>query len=48
MATTGVNINNIGMKIIPLFNQFVMINNIFVLNLVLKGRSVIKFINISY
>ena len=48
MATAGVNIDNIGIKIIPLFNQSGIINNIFTLNLMLGGRSVIKSIDISY
>ena len=48
MATAGVDINNIGMKIIPLFNQSMIINNIFTPNLTLKGRSVIKSMDIFY
>ena len=47
MATAGVNINNIRIKIIPLFNRSVIINNIFALDLVLRGRSVIKSMDIS-
>ena len=42
VATAGVNINNIGIKIIPLFSQSVITNNVFTLDLTLKGRSVIK------
>ena len=48
MATTGVNINNIEIKIIFLFNRSVIINNILTFNLILKGRFIIKFIDISY
>ena len=48
MATTGVNINNIGIKMIPLFNQSLITNNIFTLDLILRGRFIIKFINIFY
>ena len=48
MATAGVDINNIRIKITPLFNRPVMINNVFVLNLTLGGRFIIKSIDISY
>ena len=48
VATAGVNINSIGIKIIPLLNRSVIINNILALNLVLGGRSVIKSMDISY
>ena len=48
VATAGANIDSIGIKIIPLLSQSVIINNIFTLNLILGGRSVIKFINIFY
>ena len=47
MATVGVDINNIGIKIIPLLNRSVIINNILVLDLALGGRSVIKSMDIS-
>ena len=47
MVTTGVDINNIKIKIILLFNRFVIINNVFALDLALGGRFIIKFINIS-
>ena len=47
MATAGVDINNIGIKIIPLLNQSVIINNIFTPNLKLGGRSVMKSMDIS-
>ena len=48
MATAGVNINNIKIKIIPLLNRSVIINNILTPDLILGGRSVIKSIDISY
>ena len=48
MAIAGVNINNIGIKIIPLFNRFMIINNIFTPNWVLGGRFVIKSMDIFY
>ena len=48
MATAGVDINNIRIKIIPLFNRSVIINNVFALDLVLGGRSVMKFMDIFY
>ena len=48
MVTAGVDIDNIGIKIIPLFNQSVIINNIFTPDLVLGGRSVIKSMDIFY
>ena len=48
VATTGVDIYNIGIKITLLFNQFVIINNVFVPDLILGGKSVIKSIDISY
>ena len=48
VATAGLNINNIGIKIIPLLNRSIIINNIFTFDLILKGRSVIKSIDISY
>ena len=47
VATAGVNINSIGIKIIPLLNRSVIINNVFVFNLVLRGRFVIKSMDIS-
>ena len=47
VAIAGVDIDNIGIKIIPLFNPFIIINNIFTFDLILGGRSVIKSINIS-
>ena len=47
VATAGVDIDIIGIKIIPLFNRFVIINNIFTFVLVLGGRSVIKSMDIS-
>ena len=47
MATAGVDINNIGMKITLLFNLFVIINNIFILNFALGGRFIIKSMDIS-
>ena len=48
MVTAGADINNIGIKITPLLNWFIIINIIFVPDLILKERSVIKFINIFY
>ena len=47
MATAGADINNIRMKITPLFHRSIIINNIFALDLVLRGRSVMKSIDIS-
>ena len=47
MATAGADINSIGIKITPLFNRFIIINNVFAPDLILKGRSVIKSIDIS-
>ena len=47
MVTAGVDINNIGIKITPLFNQSVIINNIFTFDFMLGGRSVIKSMDIS-
>ena len=47
MATAGVNIDNIGIKITPLFNRSMITNNIFTLDFVLGGRSVIKSMDIS-
>ena len=38
MVTAGADINNIGIQITPLFNRFIIINNIFILDLILKGR----------
>ena len=48
VATAGVDIDSIGIKIIPLLNWSVIINNIFTFNLILGGRSVIKSMDISY
>ena len=48
MVTTGADISNIGIKIIPLFDRFVIISNVFVLNLALEGRFIIKSMDISY
>ena len=48
VVTVGANINSIGIKIIPLFSRSVIINNILTLNLILRGRSVIKSIDIFY
>ena len=48
VTMAGADINSIGIKIIPLFNRFVIINNTLALNLILVGRFVIKFINIFY
>ena len=48
VATVEVNINNIGIKIIPLFNRSVIINNILTFDLVLKGKFIIKSMDISY
>ena len=48
MATTGADINNIRIKITPLFNRFIIISNIFAPNLVLGGRFIIKSMDISY
>ena len=48
MATAGADINNIGIKITPLFNRSVIISNVFTPNLVFEGRFVIKFMDISY
>ena len=47
MITAGVNIDNIGIKITPLFNRSVIINNVFAFDFVLRGRFVIKFMDIS-
>ena len=47
MATVGVDINNIGIKIIPLLNRSVIIHNILTPNLTLGGRSVMKSMDIS-
>ena len=47
MATAGVDIDSIGIKIIPLLNRFIIINNVFAFDLVLGGRSVIKSMDIS-
>ena len=47
VATAGADIDNIRIKIILLFNRFVIINNIFIFNLILKGRFIIKSIDIS-
>ena len=41
MATAGANINNIGIKMTPLLNWFIITNNIFAPNLILKRRSII-------
>ena len=46
VVTAGVDIDSIEIKIILLFSRSVMINNIFALDLVLKGRSVIKSMDI--
>ena len=46
MAIAGADINNIGIKIIPLLNRSVIINNVFALDLILGGRSVMKFMDI--
>ena len=48
MVTARVDIDNIGIKIIPLFNRSVIINNVLTPDLVLGGRSVIKSMDISY
>ena len=47
-ATAGVDINIIRIKIIPLFNRSVIINNILTPDLMLKGKFVIKSIDIFY
>ena len=47
MVTAGVNINNIRIKIIPLFNRSVIINNVLAPDLALGGRFVIKSMDIS-
>ena len=47
-VTVGVNIDNIGIKIIPLFNSSVIIISIFTPNSILAGKFVIKFISIFY
>ena len=47
VATVGVDIDSIGIKIIPLFSRSVIINNVFTFILVLGGRSVIKSMDIS-
>ena len=48
VATTGVNINNVGIKIIPLLGQSVITNNILTPDLALKESSIIKSIHIFY
>ena len=48
VVTAGVDINNIGIKIIPLFNRFVIINNVLAPDLILGGRFVIKSMDIFY
>ena len=48
MANAGADINNIRIKITPLLDQSIITNNIFAPNLTLKGRFVMKSINISY
>ena len=47
MVTTGVDIDNIRIKITPLFSCFVVTNHVFVPDLILGGRFVMKFINFS-
>ena len=46
MATVGADIHNIKIKIILLLNQSVIINNILTLNLILRGRFIIKSMDI--
>ena len=41
-------INNIKIKITPLFNRFVIINNVLMPDLALREKSVIKSIDIFY
>ena len=48
MATVGVDINNIGIKITLLLNRFIIINNILIPDLILKWWFIIKSINIFY
>ena len=47
MAIARADINNIGIKITLLLNRFIITNNVFVPDLILRGRSVIKSIDIS-
>ena len=47
MVTVGADINSIGIKITALLNRSVITNKILTPDLILRGRSVIKFINIS-
>ena len=47
VVTAGIDINNTGIKITPLLSLFVMINNVFAPDFALRGRSVIKFMDIS-
>ena len=47
MVTAGADINNIGFKITVLFNLFVITNDMFVPNLILGGRFIIKSIDNS-
>ena len=48
MAIAGIDINNIKIKIILLFNRFIIINNIFTPDLTLGGRFIIKSMDIFY
>ena len=48
VAIIRADIHNIGIKIILLFSWSVNINSVFAPDLVLKGRFIIKFINIFY
>ena len=47
MATVEADINNIRIKITPLLSRSIMTNNIFAPDLILRGRFIIKSINIS-
>ena len=47
VVTAGVDINNIRIKIILLFNRSMIINNVFTLDLALGGRFIIKSMDIS-